>query len=326
MKASVIVPTYNRLDRLKQVLSGFEKQDYPLSDFEVVVVSDGASDGTVEFLSSFETPLQLRPIFQKNQGVAAARNTGLAHAREEMLIFVDDDVVPSPCLVREHMSWQTSHTGDTVVLGPMLTPPDFEMLPWVKWEQAMLVKQYTAMENRLWEPTARQFYTGNTSVQKRSVVDVGGFDPTFTRAEDVELAYRLASRGMKFTFNAQAVGYHYAQRSFNSWMTTPYLYGKNDVIFHQQKEQTWLIPTIVKEFKGRNPLIRALVRICLGRNRLSLAVIQILKQIAIISSRMGAVSVSNMAFSGIFNLRYYQGMADELGDSKLLFNGVSLNQ
>jgi glycosyltransferase involved in cell wall biosynthesis len=326
MKASVIVPTFNRLERLKQVLAGLEQQDFPLADFEVVVVSDGSTDGTEEFLRSYQTPLQLKPIFQKNQGVAAARNAGLAQAKEDILIFVDDDVVPMPCLVGEHIHSQLGANGRRIVLGPMLTPPDFNMLPWVKWEQAMLMKQYKAMENRLWEPTARQFYTGNTSVPRKEVLDAGGFDPAFSRAEDVELAYRLASRGLTFLYNPQAVGYHYAQRSFDSWLKTPYLYGKNDVIFHQQKGQTWLLPTIAREFKTRNPLIRALVHLCLDRAILTRLVIQILKQISSASNYLGFVSLSNMTFSGIFNLRYYQGAADELGGRTQLLNGVMVDQ
>jgi glycosyltransferase involved in cell wall biosynthesis len=322
MKASIIIPTYNRLDRLKQVLASLEKQDVPPTNFEVVVVSDGSSDGTEEFLASYQTSLRLSPIFQKNQGVAAARNTGLAQAREDILIFVDDDVVPSPCLVREHMRFHLERGGNIIVLGPMLTPSDFDMLPWVKWEQAMLMKQYRAMQKKLWEPTARQFYTGNTSVPRRCVLEVGGFDPSFTRAEDVELAYRLAGRGLAFYYNAQAVGYHYAQRSFESWLKTPYLYGKNDVIFHQQKGQTWLIPKIAEEYRQRNLLVQALVLLCLDRQKLSWAAIQILKRTALLSNSLGFDTLSNAAFSGIFNLRYYQGMAEELGGRSKLLDGV----
>ena len=80
----------------------------------------------------------------------------------------------------------------TVVMGPMLTPNDFAMPAWVAWEQAMLMKQYDDMNAGNWQPTARQFYTGNTSLARQHLIQTGGFDTSFRRGEDVELAYRLA--------------------------------------------------------------------------------------------------------------------------------------
>ena len=77
---SVVLPTYNRLPQLQKVLEGFASQTYPMDDFEVVVVSDGATDGTNEFLQSVQTSYRLHPFFQKNQGAAAARNNGINQA------------------------------------------------------------------------------------------------------------------------------------------------------------------------------------------------------------------------------------------------------
>ena len=91
IKDEVSPRTYNRLDRLKRVLDGLEKQTYSLTDFEVVVVSDGSPDGTDDYLRTLETPLRLTAVFQPNQGVAVARNHGLERATGELVLFVDDD-------------------------------------------------------------------------------------------------------------------------------------------------------------------------------------------------------------------------------------------
>jgi GT2 family glycosyltransferase len=171
----------------------------------------------------------------------------------------------------------------------------------------MLVKQYEAMMAGEWEPTARQFYTGNSSLARRLIVESGGFDPAFRRAEDVELAYRIDEQGVRFVFNPQAVGHHYVERSFASWLATPYAYGRNDVIFTRQKGQDWLMPTVLKEYETRHKLIKQLVKLCLDR--------PVLSRLAIAKLRLAAwlfPSMSRLAFSGIFNLRYYQGLADEL--------------
>ena len=171
----------------------------------------------------------------------------------------------------------------------------------------MLLKQYAAMANGDWEPTARQFYTGNSSLARRLVVDCGGFDSTFRRAEDVEFAYRLNTRNVRFLFHAPAVGYHYVERSFESWMETPYAYGRNNVLFAVEKGQDWLLPTVFREYKTHHPFIKLMVWLCLDRPFLSKISITSLKWVARFMP-----SLSRMAYSGIFKLRYYQGMADEI--------------
>ena len=322
-RVSVIVPTYNRIERLRRVLAGLTHQSYPLNDFEVIVVSDGSSDGTDDYLQATTTPLCLTVVTQPNQGVASARNHGLERATGELVLFIDDDVVPAPQLIAEHVRVHSDQNDDVVVLGPMLTPTDFTMSPWVHWEQAMLAKQYSAMISGKWEPTARQFYTGNTSLARRHLLATGGFDENFRRAEDVELAYRLAQMGLRFIFNPDAIGYHYAERSFHSWMEIPYVYGRNDVIFTRDKHQDWLLPTILTEFHNRNLLIKLLVQICLDRSGVSSGVLAGLKVAVHLGQRIGLGRLVQAAHSGMFNLRYYQGIADELGGRAKFFTQVS---
>ncbi len=317
------MPTYNRLQQLRQVLAGLEAQTHPLANFEVIIVSDGSTDGTDAYLATLQTPLTVVPVTQANAGPAAARNRGVAAARSELVLFLDDDVVPTPGLVSEHLRMHEQHGDRVVVLGPMLIPDDFYLSPWVRWEQKMLEKQYGDMLGGKWTPTARQFYTGNASLRRQHLLDAGGFDPAFRRAEDVELAYRLADAGLGFVFTPEAVGYHYARRSFASWLKTPYLYGRNDVIFTRDKGQTWLLPNIFEEFHGRHPLIRALTRLSLSRALLRRPLIGLLVFIATAGNRLGLERVARHAYSGIFNLLHYQGVADELGGRRQFFQRVT---
>lgn len=317
VQVSVVVPTYNRQPRLKHVLAGLECQQYPLANFEVIVVSDGSTDATHGYVRDLATPLNLTLAIQENSGPAAARNHGIKRSTGSLVVFIDDDVVPSPQLLSEHVRIHAEQ-ADVAVLGPMVTPTDFAMRPWVSWEQAMLHKQYIAMQRGKWQASPRQFYTGNTSLPRVFLVDAGGFDEHFRRAEDVELAYRLAQRGLKFVFNPHALGYHYAERSFQSWLETPYVYGRNDVIFARDKQQGWLLAATEDEFHKRNPLIKLMVKACLGRSLLSRGMLGILKQIALMGQHLQPVTRS--VYSAIFNLRYYQGMADELGGREEFWN------
>jgi glycosyltransferase involved in cell wall biosynthesis len=325
-RVSVIIPTHNRLDRLKRVLAHLEQQCYPLDQFEVIVVSDGCSDGTEEYLRTLSTILHITTVAQPNRGVAAARNNGVAHATGDMILFLDDDVVPTPQLIAEHTRTHAEQTEDAVVLGPMLSPKNFALSPWVRWEQAMLTKQYHAMVTGKFAPTARQFYTGNTSLGRLHIIAAGGFDENFRRAEDVELAYRLEQHGLEFVFNPDAIGFHYAERSFDSWMEIPYVYGRNDVIFTREKKQDWLLPKVLLEFHYRNPLIKGLVQLCLDRYTMIHFTLACLKGLAYLADFLGIEPVTSAAYSGMFNLRYYQGIASELGGRERFFAQVTQAQ
>jgi len=316
---SVVVPTYNRVARLRHVLAALEQQQFPADAYEVIVVSDGSTDGTHAYLEALHSTMRLRWFSQSNRGPAAARNAGIDKAVGEMIVFIDDDVVPAAGLLAQHMRAHQEAGREVVVLGPLLTPEGFAMAPWARWEQEMLMKQYSAMLRGDWQPTARQFYTGNASLRRSHILAAGGFDENFRRAEDVELAYRLAARGLGFVFTMKAVGMHYVERSYRSWLDAAYTYGRNDVIFARDRNQTWLLPTIRREFQDRHKLVRSLVRVCRGRPWLASLTASALKLTADAATLVRADGVEMSAYSGLFNLRYYSGLFDELDDSQFLF-------
>ena len=301
------------------MISALEQQAYPLDAYEVIVISDGSTDGTDAYLRGLRSNMQLRWFTQANRGPAAARNVGIEKASGEFIVFIDDDLVPEPQLLREHARSHHEATKDVVVLGPMLSPKGFKMAPWICWEQEMLMKQYQAMLKGDWTATARQFYTGNASLRRSHILAAGGFDEGFRRAEDVELAYRLADNGLDFIFNMQAAGMHFAERSYRAWLNAAHTYGRNDVIFTRDRNQKWLLPAVRKEFKRRHILIQSLVRICRGRSLRTRIATSALKRAADTATLLGASDIERSAYSGLFNLQYYDGLFSELDDANYLF-------
>ena len=92
---SVIVPVRNRRALLRRLLDALAVQTY--TDFEVLVVDDGSSDGTPEEATAERNPsLTVRCIANEGAGASAGRNTGAAAARAEILAFTDSDCVPAP--------------------------------------------------------------------------------------------------------------------------------------------------------------------------------------------------------------------------------------
>src|SRR5579859_3487825 len=100
---SIVTPTYNRRTSLDRLLGALGKQTYPADRFELVVVDDGSLDGSVEYLRSLRLPFRLRVFEQAHAGPAAARNLGVARAEGRLVLFLDDDVLPLPELIAEHV-------------------------------------------------------------------------------------------------------------------------------------------------------------------------------------------------------------------------------
>lgn len=309
---SVIVPTYNRRARLQRLLQALD-DDYAAGPrFEVVVIVDGATDDTETMLAALRPSYPLRVLRQPNRGPAAARNRGVAEAAGEVLVFLDDDVLPTPGLIRRHLA---VHARDdaAVAIGPMLAPPDQRLAPWLAWEAAALEKQYAAMQAGRFAPTPRQFYTANASVRRAHVLAAGGFNETFTRAEDVELAYRLADRGLRFYFLPDAAVLHEPDRTFAAWLRVPYEYGRHDVRMSRECGRTHVLPLAVRELRQRHPLNRLVPRWCAGRPRLAWLVTRVLALVLRAGPRTRPTRWQLALCSALFNLQYWRGVADATG-------------
>ncbi|MEO0495002.1 MAG: glycosyltransferase, partial [Actinomycetota bacterium] len=279
--------------------------------YEIVIVSDGSTDGTDERIPDRVTD-EIRFVTQENGGPAVARNTGIAASTGELLVFIDDDVVPEPGCVRTHVEAHDAADGRLVVIGPLLTPTSVELSPYVTWEQRMLYKQYDAMAEGRYGATARQFYTGNASMPRSLLEEFGGFDAAFRRAEDVELGYRLGAAGVPFAFQPDAEAYHFAERSFESWIDIAASYGRNDVIFWRDGGQSWLVPRVRAEFRSRHLLNRWFTRLGVRVPAVGRLVERVTK--TVVERDGGADSaLGQRLLSAVYNLRYYSALVDELG-------------
>lgn len=86
-KVSVVLPTYNRGWILSEAVNSVLGQDY--ANFELIVVDDGSTDNTQQILSRYGD--RITTVHQSNQGVSAARNTGIRKAEGELIAFLDSD-------------------------------------------------------------------------------------------------------------------------------------------------------------------------------------------------------------------------------------------
>ena len=321
---SVVIPTYNRCATLERVLRALGRQSVTFDAFEVIVVADGCTDGTGDLCRRLasELPFRLRLFEQANAGPAAARDYAVREAQALLIVFVDDDVVPDEHLIAVHLAAHAPDGDDTVVaLGPLLPPLDQRLNVWGAWEERSLCTQYTDMEAGRWQPTYRQFYTGNASLSRRLILDAGGFNASYRRAEDVELGLRLATQGCHFVFLPDARGWHYVQRSFASWTQMPIAYGHACVAMgraHRVQE----VALAATEYYQHNFLVHAVTALCLGFPWRVTVATNILGVLAAASWACRMPIVPFLCCSLIYNLRYYVGMAEELGGARIFWQVI----
>jgi glycosyltransferase involved in cell wall biosynthesis len=202
MRFTIQLCTYNRAALLERVLAACFDQTVAADQYEVVLVNDGSPDDTPAVIERARRIATCRftVVDQTNAGLARARNAGIARSTGERIAFIDDDVLPTPVFVEEHLRSDARH-GDVVVRGAVINTESFDALPVPVWS----LKNYSA----------NWFWTSNVSV-RRSRLDLAGgrFDESFSEYgwEDIELGLRLRALGTKAVFNRRAVAFHYKPR------------------------------------------------------------------------------------------------------------------
>lgn len=205
---SVVLTTYNRPELLKLVLEGFATQTCGPDIWEMVIVDDGSQPPAREIARSFADKIEISYIHQENSGLAAARNAGIAAARGGIILFHDDDDLPDANLVAEHIkSHQQNPDENVVVLGHLDWHPSLTVTPLMHYI-THTGGQYFGYDNMVdgrFYP-AWKWWGGLVSAKASLLASVQGpFDETFRFGhEDTELVCRLADRGIKVLYNAQA--------------------------------------------------------------------------------------------------------------------------
>jgi glycosyltransferase involved in cell wall biosynthesis len=192
---SVVIATKDRAAFLARALDSLSLQT-SAPPFEAIVVDNGSRDGTGDLvnerIAAAPFPLHLEQHPEPNRG--AARNVGIARARGETVVFVDDDVWLPPGFLAAHARAHAGGSRELAVSGPILNVPSYEVRP---------------------EPAAANFSraffcTCNVSLPRRALEAVGGFDEIFDLYgwEDTELGLRLRRSGIAQAFAWDAYLYH----------------------------------------------------------------------------------------------------------------------
>jgi GT2 family glycosyltransferase len=208
MRATIQICTYNRATLLARVLEACFDQTAEDRSYEIVLVDDGSTDETPDVIEAARryATSALTVVHQPNAGLARARNAGIARATGERIIFIDDDVIPIPTFVEEHLR-AASRRPQAIVRGGAIEVEDPDDLPPPVWSIANYSGNY--------------FWTTNVSVPLATIRAIGGFDESFAEYgwEDIDVGLRLRAAGVRAVFHPAALVYHVKPRPLGSSIT-----------------------------------------------------------------------------------------------------------
>jgi GT2 family glycosyltransferase len=216
---SVVVPIYNRKGWIQELLPTLQAQTYPQDRYEIIMVDNGSKDGAWEWVNELAaaSPITLR-CFRNDDPVkvpAASRNRGIREARGEFVAFTDSDCQVTPGWLKGLAAAFDDGVG--VVEGRTIPVPTDPAPPLCRIKVV--------------DGSRSLFDTCNIMYRRSALLEVGGFARDFYEngypryyGEDLDLGYRVKSRGYKVAFASDAVVMHHNQpQTLWQWLKEPRL-------------------------------------------------------------------------------------------------------
>jgi glycosyltransferase involved in cell wall biosynthesis len=221
---TIIIPTFNQVDRLKYTLKQIAIQD-GINEMEVILINDGSTDGTFQYVEQLEYKW-LTVIHQENQGRSQARNNGFQRAKSPFVLFLDSDIILCPGYLKTQLAAQIAHPGiyfgdlynihfnDVELCNSMVKKNNMKSRePFAKLETIDVLVNM-ARFYKLWNKNGRVGWpcltAANFSAPLSILQEAGLFDEKFIGwgVEDHEYAFRLKMTGAKFFFLDTIYGLH----------------------------------------------------------------------------------------------------------------------
>ena len=224
MRASIVVPTYNRKERLRQCINALLKQNF--DDYELVIVDDGSTDGTEEMVKDLQKK-NIIYLKQENKGPSAARNFGVEKSNGKFIAFTDDDCIVEKNWLKELLKgFDNKNVG--IVGGNYVFHDEKGFIS--LWQKCNMEKSIEG--GRFKKP--QFFESNNMAILKELFVSVAGFNPIFgpnDGSEDLNLNYQIIKKGFGLTFRENARVLHLHKKTLKGVLKQYYIAGRGDIVF-----------------------------------------------------------------------------------------------
>ncbi len=215
---SIVIPTLGRQRLLARVLDRLGRQT-TTGGFEVLVVAD-AQERDLDAVDAVVAgrPFPVRRLAAARPGASAARNAGWRAATGPIVLFLDDDVLPEPALVAEHLDWHARYPDERVgVLGRVRWADELRVTTFMRWLELGIQFDYPRIVGI--DAGWGRFYTANASVKRALIERAGGFEEERLPFgyEDLDLARRMEPLGFRLLYNRAAVAEHLHEMDLDFW-------------------------------------------------------------------------------------------------------------
>ncbi len=198
---SIVIPTYNRSEKLEILLQSLAGQKYDRLKTEIIVVDDCSKDNTAEIVLRFKD-MGVNYIMQDNSGPAAARNNGWKNSSGMFVGFLDSDVIAGDNYLSSAITYLENNPGLDCVEGRTLS-------------KIMDIKP-TYFTHSVENLNGGQYMTCNIFYSRFILEKIGGFDVEYHKPyirEDTDIAFAAIKAGGKTAFAENLVVYHPVYKS-----------------------------------------------------------------------------------------------------------------
>jgi glycosyltransferase involved in cell wall biosynthesis len=225
---SVIIPTYNYAHFLKQCLDSVVSQQ--VAGMEIILVDDGSTDNTREVIAPYVN--RIKYIFQKNQGLSAARNTGIRNSSGEWLLFLDSDDILGPDIIASHLSFIDQNPDVRLVVCRnrifKRMSPDEDSKVQEQWR--LYTKHLDVHLCHLNIAPPHAFL-----IHRNAVTETGWFDTQLRACEDYDFWFRAALKGFIPRYNPHGcVYYRHHSKSMSANLENQF---RHDKILHEKNSK-----------------------------------------------------------------------------------------
>ena len=191
---SIIIPTYNTARYLEEAVNSALGQTY--KNKEIIVVDDGSTDNTREILDVYIRKGVIKYIYQKNKGLAGARNTGIMSARGEYVALLDADDLFKLDKVEKQLRYLNNCPDCDFCYCDVLLFQDNRPNKFFRYD-------YKYYSGSIFKYLLRQNFINPSTLffHRKNIIDKFGlFNESLRRVEDLEYYLRVSLAGAKFCF------------------------------------------------------------------------------------------------------------------------------
>ena len=216
---TLIICTYNREKYIDPLLESIAKNDYPTTDYEILLVDNNCTDNTRGVCEQFvaaHPDVMFRYVMEKEQGLSAARNKGIKEAKGDIIIYVDDDALVDTNYIRIYAEHFAAHPKTMAAGGPIEPLYETEEPKWMSPYTKALLTAWMNYGDKVREyPKGRYPGGGNAAYRKVVFEQVGLFNTELGRkgnlllaSEEKDIFDKMRALGMQVLYLPTPVLHH----------------------------------------------------------------------------------------------------------------------